>query len=422
MRNFTAKVNDTAPLATGVLDAAEDNVRFEELETAVTVSGIALDSALGPDTRTDMLAESMTRHAGAAIACTDSGAANAYVLAIKGAYVAPTALVDELKIRCKPGHANTTASTVNAFGLGAKPLVDHAYAPLASGAIDGRDIEMIYRASVGASGSWILPAWANALLVGQTPTSPASITSGEGWSVDGTNHGNLNFGGLSAATPSGSNTFAFWNGTNHKAVSFASLAALFGAGAGSQFVGLSYYTTSGTAGIPAGATKAYVRAWGGGGGGGNNTGGGGGGGGYIEGLITGLTPGGTLSILIGAGGPAGTSGGSTTVDVYMIANGGTGGTPGYGGAAGVGGSTYNNTIAAVFGISGNWGGTSLNVGAQILGGMGGASPFGGGVSQYASGANTGMSGIWPGGGGNGGPSGQVGGAGASGFVSIVWYT
>lgn len=438
MRNFTTKVNDTAPLSSGVLDAAEDNARFDELENAVTAAGITLDAPTGPDTRTDMLAESMTRHAGAALACTDSGSANAYVFSMIGDYVAPTALVTELRVRAKIGHANTTASTLNAFGLGVRPIVDHTYAPLTAGALDGRDAEFIFRASVGASGSWVLPAWSNALYVGQVPASPPSVTSGEGWSVDGSNHGNLNFPGLTnLATVDPTDVFARYvsaGGVNHhRGITGAQLmAALNGGG---RLNGLQVITSSGTYTKTANTTTALVIATGGGGGGAGGgspgatlTGGGGGAGGTAISLVD-LSGVSTVAVTIGAGGAGGVGaadgswGGSTTFGGLTAGGGGGGGI-----RMGVGtGTTTYGSGGSSGGASGgamNLGGCGGGSGGAVDGGVGGSSFWGGGGApggDYNFSRTNGAGGAAFGAGGGGADGGGNGGAGHSGCVFILEF-
>lgn len=425
MRNFTAKVNDTAPLATGVLDAAEDNVRFEELETAVTVSGIALDSALGPDTRTDMLAESMTRHAGAALACSDSGAANAYVLTGIGDYVAPSALVPELRLRFRPGHQNTGAATLNAFGLGVKPLLDHALSPLSGGELEvGREAEAMYRANVGVAGSWVLPAWANAHYVDPNPVAPASIGDGEGWAVNtGANSGNLNFSGLAnLATLAASDIFArHVAGVGHKGITWAQLQAALGGNSGGRLLNVRLITISSTYTKTTGTVTALVFACAGGGGGGGYGGvscdGGGGGGVAIDYVdLTGVA---TVACIIGTGGAggaggAGSPGGTTSFGAYAVATGGAAGnnnqidagTPG-----GVG-------TAGLVRLGGNPGGNANT----RMGGVGGGAPmFGGGGygGTYNSDRNGGNAQGY--GGGGGGGSWGTGGAGAPGAILILEF-
>ena len=429
MRNFVNKVNDTAPLASGILDAQEDNVRNEELENLVTAGSINLDAPTGPDTRTNMMAESVTRHVGAALACTDSGSANAYVLALIGNFVAPSALVAELRIRFRPGHANTTASTLNAFGLGSKPIVQHTLAAFSGGElIAGREAEAIYRPDVGASGSWVLPAWANANYVNPAPASPTEIGTGEGWSVDsGTNTGNLNFGGLTnLATLANTDIFArYVAGVGHRGVTKAQLAAALSSGGGIK--GVQVITTSSTYTKTAGTNTALVIAvagGGGGNGGATQNGAGGGAGGtaiaYVD--LSGVS---TVACVIGAGGTAGNegsggNGGTTSFGSYAVATGGGGATwqvrldsygehiPGAGGRGTTG-------LLLLGGQGGNIGG--------VGGGTGGSSFLGGGGRGGNAVAYSNMAGS-PGenyGGGGGGGNETTGAAGAPGCILVLEF-
>lgn len=111
-------------------------------------------------------------------ACEDGGSANSYLLTMIGTFVPPTALVAEMRLRFRPGAANTGASVLNAFSLGERPLVDHGLAPLSGAELEsGRDAEVIWRPDVGGSGSWVLPAWANALYVDPSPTNAMADNS-----------------------------------------------------------------------------------------------------------------------------------------------------------------------------------------------------------------------------------------------------
>ena len=116
--------------------------------------------------------------------------------------------------------------------------------------------------------------------------------------------------------------------------------------------------------------------------------GGGSGGGYAKRLVTGLTPGQTIPVTVGAGGVAGTTGGvaagpggTSTFGLFMSATGGSlnslattfapenGATPP---GAGVGGDV-------------NFTGSAGQAGVYNQGGMGGASPIGGAQNSGASG-------------------------------------
>lgn len=150
------------------------------------------------------------------------------------------------------------------------------------------------------------------------------------------------------------------------------------------------FTASGTFTVPAGITSVEVEVWGGSGGSGGagSTGGGagGGGGGYARKLITGLTPGATIAITIGAGGTAGASGGG---------NGGNGGTSSFG------------TYVSATGGNGGWGSSGTVVLVPGGSGVGGDENIAGG---YAGGpGSNGMSSVESGGQGGAAPRGGLGG-------------
>lgn len=430
MRDLTAKINDSAPASSGYLDAGEFNSSQEELENAVKAApgDLTLDSAAGPDSSKEMLAQSITRHAaGGAMFCTAAGTASAHTLTMTDAnVVAPSALFTGLAVRYDPPASNTGAVTVNAFSLGSKALVNHLGAPLSSGAIDGRVIDIFYDPSIGA-GSWVLPAWSNALYVGQTPTSPPAVNSGEGWEVDGGNLGNLNFPGLTTdGSPQADDIFAFHDDADsqHKGISYAALSALLGTGGG--ILNMQLITASGTYTKTANTQKALVFCIGGGGGGGGQSyttyiGSGGGGAGTAIALAD-LSAVSTVAVTIGAGGAggvggvAGDDGGSTSFGAHATAEGGEGGNQG---AARIGGDGGEASVGLlkIKGGAGHFADHSPGVS-----GNGGSSFFGGGgrggdnASSLLPEAGGGY-----GAGGGGADASQNGGAGAPGCVLVIEF-
>lgn len=148
MRDYTPKIDNTAPSATGILSAEEDNVRFAELTNAVETAGITLDPEAGADTDTKMLSQAMARYASGGIHGEDSGAANAYVVTSPSGtngFRVPRALFDGMKVSFEPANGNTGACTLNAWGLGAKSIKTHSGDDPASGEIvAGRRIEVTY--------------------------------------------------------------------------------------------------------------------------------------------------------------------------------------------------------------------------------------------------------------------------------------
>lgn len=197
------------------------------------------------------------------------------------------------------------------------------------------------------------------------------------------------------------------------------------------------YTAPGTYSfiVPAGITRLKrVRMWGGGGSGGgtdasvSSAGAGGGGGGYVETANVPVTPGASITIIVGAGGAAvtgapGLAGGASSMTVSPVLTAGGGG---LGGALGGGISTSPGAGGGASGgnvinLTGGGGGTGLLATGGVISGVGGA---GFGTSQSGPNAQSnGSDGIRFGGGGAGGSSNgsaRAGGAGAAGAVIIEY--
>lgn len=230
-------------------------------------------------------------------------------------------------------------------------------------------------------------------------------------------------------------------------VAFLMFSATNASGTATRRIGMrsEVFTASGTWQVPAGVTTLYVLAYGGGGGGGaaNTYGGGGGGGGALKtGNGVSVTPGETVTVVIGAGGGPGVAGGNTTGTVLVgtiTASGGSAGIAGSGlgqGAGGAGGTT-SKTFAGgtggggggslIYGGGGGAGGGVLAVGGDGssagTGGVGGDSDLGedgGNGGAGAVGTTVGADGESPGGGGGGASTGAVAGSGASGLF-IIYY-
>lgn len=210
-----------------------------------------------------------------------------------------------------------------------------------------------------------------------------------------------------------------------------------------------YYLT-----VPAGKPSIRVTLIGGGGGGGgggpisgriNGYGGGGGGGGGGAGVYTSatyvLTPGASVTIVVGSGGNggvafgAGNGGGASTVSapgVSISAPGGIGGSPGGGGSyavvgvGGVGGSIGG--VSGASGLIGAYDNGTNGIPRGGVGGNGGASPYGsrgsGGMAEGLSGSAGGVGCGGGGGAGQGGYSGVgigVGGNGGTGKVIVEFF-
>jgi hypothetical protein len=189
------------------------------------------------------------------------------------------------------------------------------------------------------------------------------------------------------------------------------------------------FTGNGTFTIPANVTRLKVTVVGGGGGGGafynsgcsTSMGGGGGGGGAAIKWLSGLTPGSTLSVTVGAGGSGGSSGntssvasGTQTITTVSATGGAAGGAgffgSGFGGAGGLGSNGDLN-------IGGSAGSPGMNVAPQTNGTGGSSILGGGGVATQGSGS-TGRP--YGGGASGGGSFPSPDGVGAAGVVIFEW--
>ena len=142
------------------------------------------------------------------------------------------------------------------------------------------------------------------------------------------------------------------------------------------FSNIQVFTSSGTFTVPAGITKVKVTVVGGGAGATNysatfgSSGGGGAGGTAIK-IISGLTPGGTVSVTVGTGGAAGTGGGTSSFGAYCSATGGSTGSVGSSNnKPGVGGTGSSGDINITGGIGGASGSGSASGGCSFMGGGG----------------------------------------------------
>ncbi len=193
--------------------------------------------------------------------------------------------------------------------------------------------------------------------------------------------------------------------------------------------GVRTFLASDTFVVPAGVSQVEVEVWGGGSGSyasvSGSGAGGGSGGGYARKRVTGLVPGQSVSITVGAGGAAGTvggvhpgPGGSSAFGTFVSATGGAlnylasvtvpvhGATPP---GVGVGGDVVLTGSAGQAAVAGQ-------------GGLGGAAPMGGTQNS----GTTGVAGTFPGGGASGAGTGADGvtrydgAAGGAGMVVVRW--
>lgn len=189
--------------------------------------------------------------------------------------------------------------------------------------------------------------------------------------------------------------------------------------------GIQTFASSGNFIVPPNVTTVEVEVWGGGGGGGSGTGpttggSGGAGGGYCLKRVSGLVPGASISVTVGAGGTAGVAsdggaGGTSSFGTYCSATGGEGGKSS---VAGTNEGAYGGVgIGGDLNLRGQTSEPNIDL-AGSAGGMGAR----GGSGGFAGVANGGGFGTVPGGGGGGGDNGVSvpGGAGGGGLVIVRW--
>ncbi len=197
-------------------------------------------------------------------------------------------------------------------------------------------------------------------------------------------------------------------------------------------VDLRSLTTAGTTAqvVPIWATRVGIEVWGAGGGGGgcSAAGGarGGGGGEYRRGLFS-VTPGGSLSCTVGAGGASGNSsptsggnGGTTSVGSLISAVGGSGGSASGGGGATGGGGGGTGGSGGVYAQKGADSQLSFVIGGNYTISPGGPSlGHGYGIFVLATAGTNGNDGYGPGCGGNGAAGGVgTGGLGNNGRILL----
>lgn len=329
-----------------------------------------------------------------------------------------TAYVAGMTISFIAANTNTGAVTIDVDGLGAKNVYIGSATPLSGNEIvAGRMIQLEYDgtrfqmqtftlADNTVTTAKIVDANVTAIKLAANSVTTAKI-------VDA----NVTLAKLSATgTPSaatflrGDNT---WSGIARSAQVF---------------------TSNGTFTIPASVTAVKVTVVGGGGGSGGagsscsgdgSTGGGGGGGTAIK-WLTGLTPGNTITVTIGAAGAAGaatpTSGGAggnssissgTQTITTVTANGGSGSTSSAGGGTGTTGATGGATSNGDVGVTGQRGFPAYNVASTL------ATSGAGGSSLVGLGGNNGV-GTGYGAGGGGVNMASAGNAGTAGAVIFEW--
>jgi hypothetical protein len=191
-----------------------------------------------------------------------------------------------------------------------------------------------------------------------------------------------------------------------------------------SLISITSFTATGTYTIPSGCSTLFVKVIGGGGGSAGYCESGGAGG-YAEKLITGVTPGGTVSVTIGGGGgavgyyAAAGNGGTTSFGSYVSASGGYGSNNNYSHTGGIGGTGSGGSVN----LQGGGGTGHANHHSHGAVGKGGAS-FLGGAAGFNRAANSGKVGAGaPGAGAPGARTddGSTGCIGESGLVIVYAY-
>lgn len=339
MRQWQTKVDNSAPAATGLLRAAEDNARGNELSNIVSSAGLTLDPYnAGSDSDLNMLAKAVACYgAGGAEFGVDSGGVNAYVVNTPLNFKVVTPHFRGRSIRFYAGATNTGPATLNAWGLGAKTLYSHISTALIGGEIvSGVLCEAIFDPALdGGAGAWRLAPWANMLMYsGYAPENPLN--------------------------------------------DFLNRVIFDYTGADQTFV------------VPAGITTLRVKAWGAAGGWTSGSNAPGGPGGYTSADLT-VTPGDTYKVMVGKGGRFCTTADNIVSQEY--GNGGLGAGQTY---------SFPTSMNDEWGTGGGLAGLFLTSVSQanakvIAGGGGGANddetvPHLGGEPGNGSGGQTGMAG------------------------------
>ncbi len=324
----------------------------------------------------------------------------------------------------KMNTANDGNVTINCNGLGAVAVLDVTGAQIGVGNMTGSMVlHLVYD---GAAFRWINGNITN------TSISSITATSGEGVIVGGSAPYpvSLNFPGLSAATPTALDLFAFYDneGTAHRNIKWEDLLAMLAGSVASSLVNVQVFEATGTYTKTAGATKALIIATapGGGGGGapGSHVGSGGGAGGTALAFISlaGIT---TVAVTIGAPGVGGTVGagglgGDASFGAHAVATGGQPGSHGYDSSAG-GGGRGTTGLMKIDGGAGMIGWNGGGQGGSSFWGAAGWPGQGGPIMVPSNGLNGGKYG-GGGGGGDSSTSGYAyGGQGGPGVVLVLEF-
>lgn len=373
--------NPASGVAATILDADFMNMLMMELANVVTGAGIALSK-----TTYNQVLLAIKRIGQNTIVLADTGAANTYTAVNATPLVSGTwgdGVVQQVKI----AHANTGASTYAPDGLTAIPIYGLGLQPLQGGELVAGGTAILMHATITGVNS------GNPICVLMECAGGAQQVAGATQSQHAMQLQQKGLTLLQAYTTAGTNTPT----------------------------------------VPAGVFKVFYRIWGGGaGGGGGSTGAqsgnGGGAGGYSEGWMS-VTPGQTLTAIVGANGTGGanTGIGGTNGGTSSLTNGTqtvscTGGTGGSGGGTG-GGIPGTASGGDMNFAGGNGTGPALvNAAGTLFYGPPGGGSYGAGSAASGYGTGAGYVGRSPGGGGAGGAGGSAGAfVGGNGSAGAVYF-
>jgi hypothetical protein len=173
MRIWETKTDNSAPSSIGILSALEDNTRGKELENAVKLFGITVDPTTGADTRTNMLAEAMSRSSSYGTYGVATGTANSIIITeaspgVGLVVVVPKALFTGMRVHSKIPIVNTGPTTANVFSLGSKKVLTPAGAACSGGELLGDTVWEYDAALDSGAGAWRILAWGLAVTTSES--------------------------------------------------------------------------------------------------------------------------------------------------------------------------------------------------------------------------------------------------------------
>lgn len=211
-----------------------------ENNNAIIAAGMALDT--GDNTQTS---RAMTVHAAAGDYYTDSGAANAYVATIAAAgvafYAIPSAVgyFAGMRVRIVPANTNTSTSTINVSGLGAKNIFNNGAACI------GGELQAGYEATLVYNGTEfdITSVEKNVLLSGNSFDGIVDISTTP-YTFLAANAGKLHFSSAAAAATTMPAIAGVTTGTAYYFVNYLATDVTIARDGASTFAGVNGSTTS----------------------------------------------------------------------------------------------------------------------------------------------------------------------------------